>query len=65
LLENEVEIDTWIEDAEASEKLRKILKLFFMLTSLYNREEWCQFPNVLHDEDFFQSAKQVLLSDAA
>jgi hypothetical protein len=33
LKENDVEIDTWISDADNCEKLKKILKIFFTLNS--------------------------------
>ena len=41
LKENDVDIESWIADADDSEKLKKVLKIFFTLNSSYNKEEWC------------------------
>jgi hypothetical protein len=65
LKENDVDIDSWINDADESEKVKKALKLFFTLDSAYNKEEWCLFPQVLDDELFWAGAKQTLINDAA
>lgn len=59
-----MDIDSWINDADDSEKLKKILKIFFTLNSSYNKEEWCQFPNILDEEAFYAGAKQTLMRDA-
>ena len=64
LKENDVEIDTWINDADDSEKLKKILKIFFTLNSQYNKDDWCQFPSILNEEIFYAGAKEVLTKDA-
>jgi hypothetical protein len=65
LKENDVEIELWIDDLESSAKFRKILKVFFLLNSNYNKEEWCQFPQILQDDAFLEQAKEVLQRDAA
>jgi hypothetical protein len=64
LKENEVEIDTWINEADENEKVKKILKIWFTLSSTYNKEEWCSFPMILDDEAFYAGAKEVLLREA-
>ncbi len=64
LKENDVEIDSWIEDLDTCDQLKKILKIFFTLSSSYNNEEWCQFPNILDDDKFYEGAKQALKNDA-
>jgi hypothetical protein len=53
----DVEIDTWIDSADESEKVKKALKLFFTVSSSYNKEEWCKFPNIIDDETFWAGAK--------
>jgi hypothetical protein len=37
LKDNEIEIDTWIEDANDNEKVRKILKIWFTLSATHNQ----------------------------
>ena len=64
LKDNDVEIDSWINDADDNEKVKKILKIWFTLSQTYNKEDWCQFPKVLDDEAFYQGAKDVLLREA-
>jgi hypothetical protein len=64
LKENEVEIDQWIEDLDGCDKLKKILKIFFTLSSSYNKESWCMFPSILDDETFYSGAKTALQNDA-
>lgn len=64
LKENDVEIDCWIEDCDGNEKVKKILKIWFTLSSTYNKEDWCRFPNILDDEIFYAGAKQALINDA-
>jgi hypothetical protein len=64
LKENEVEIDTWINDADDNERVKKILKIWFTLSNSYNKEEWCSFPKILDDESFYLGAKEVLLREA-
>jgi len=65
LEENDVDIDSWINDLDDCEKLKKVLKVFFTLNSNYNKEEWCMFPNILDDEAFYVGAKEALVNDAA
>ena len=57
LQDSDVDIDSWLADAEESEKVKKVLKIFFTLTSAFNKEEWCLFPAVLDDEAFWAGAK--------
>lgn len=64
LKENEVDIDSWINDADDNEKVKKILKIWFTLSSSYNKEEWCSFPKILDDATFYAGAKDVLLREA-
>ena len=59
-----MEIDSWINDADENEKIKKIFKVFFTLNSVYNKESWCQFPHILDDDVFYAGAKQALLDDA-
>ena len=59
-----MDIDSWVNDADESEKVKKALKLFFTLSSAYNKEEWCLFPQVLDDEAFWQGARSALVNDA-
>lgn len=40
----DVEIDQWIDAADESEKVKRVLKLFFTVSSAYNKEDWCKFP---------------------
>lgn len=63
--DSDVEIDTWINEADESEKVKKVLKIFFTLNSAYNNQEWCMFPTILDDELFWTGAKNVLNSEAA
>ena len=65
LKDSDVDIDSWVNDADESEKVKKALKLFFTLSSAYNKEEWCLFPQVLDDEAFWQGARSALVNDAA
>jgi hypothetical protein len=60
----DVEIDTWIDSADESEKVKKALKLFFTVSSSYNKEDWCRFPQILDEETFWAGAKQALQADA-
>ena len=62
--DNDVEISSWIEEVEASEKSLKVLRLFFTLVSTYNKESWCQFPAILDSAQFWEGAKQALERDA-
>jgi len=64
LKENEIEIDSWIEDANDNEKVKKILKIWFTLISSYNNQDWCKFPKILDDEVFYNGAKEILLNEA-
>lgn len=102
LKENEVEIDSWINEADdnepkydgwlslrssilslnrfhesislnqeplfaslfGNERVKRILKIWFTLSTSYNKEEWCSFPKILDDESFYQGAKEVLLREA-
>ena len=64
LSENDVSIETWINDAEGNEKVRKILQLWFTLNSKYNQLPWCQFPDILNEEIFYPEAKLALEEDA-
>lgn len=57
LKDTDVEIDTWIDECDDNEKVKKILKIWFTLSSTYNKEEWCKFPNVLDDDIFYAGAK--------
>jgi len=59
LKDNEIEIDSWIDSLDKCEKLKKFLKIFFTLSSTYNKEEWCIFPHILDDSTFFNGAKQA------
>lgn len=51
-------------DADDNEKVKKILKVWFTLCKSYNREAWCQFPNILDDDTFYPNAKVILLTEA-
>jgi len=64
LKDNEIEIDTWIEDANDNEKVRKILKIWFTLSATHNQQDWCKFPKILDDENFYAYAKEVLQNEA-
>jgi hypothetical protein len=57
LKETDIEIDSWINDADDNDKVKKILKIWFTLSATYNKEEWCQFPKILDDEAFYAGAK--------
>ena len=57
LKDSDVDIESWINDADESEKVKKVLKIFFTLNSTYNKEEWCSFPSVLDDDMFWAGAK--------
>lgn len=41
LEENDVEITSWIGEANESERVKKILKVWFALVGQYNKERWC------------------------
>ncbi len=62
LSENDVEISTWISEADESNLVHKCLRLWFTLCKQYNQEPWCQFPG--DDQHFYASAKVVLLTEA-
>lgn len=64
LKENDVDIDSWITDADENDKVKKILKIWFTLSSTYNKEDWCKFPNILNDDTFYNGAKEVLMAEA-
>lgn len=64
LKENDVEIDSWINDADDNEMVKRILKLWFTLSSSYNKEDWCSFPKILDNDNFYQGAKDILLREA-
>lgn len=64
LKESDVELSSWIEQVESSEKVLKVLKLHFTLVSTYNQEWWCQFPAIINNSLFWQGAQQALESDA-
>ena len=64
LKDMDVEINMWINDADDNERVKKILKIWFTLNNRHNKEEWCKFPNVLNDEQFYKHAKEVLLNEA-
>ena len=60
LQENDVELSTWISEADESPLVQKCLRLWFTLSRQYNKEPWCQYPG----EDFYPNAKVVLLTEA-
>lgn len=60
LQENDVELSTWISEADESPLVQKCLRLWFTLCRQYNKEPWCQHPG----EDFYPNAKVVLLTEA-
>lgn len=64
LSENDVELESWIGDVRDNEKVMKILKLWFSLSTVHNRESWCAFPAIIDDDTFYSGAKIVLISEA-
>ena len=59
-----MEIDSWIDSADESEKVKKALKLFFTVNASYNKEDWARLPQILDDETFWAGAKIALQNDA-
>ena len=53
-------MEDWLSTAADSTWVIKTLKLWFTLHKSHNQEEWTQFPQILNDESFFQSAKGAL-----
>ena len=64
LNDNDIELDTWIGDADDNDKVKNILKIWFTLNRSYNKEDWCQFPRILDTETFYSNAKEVLTKEA-
>lgn len=64
LADNDVELMSWISEANENDRVKKILKLWFTLLKEYNHEAWCTFPTILDDEQFYPHAKIVLLQEA-
>jgi 5-methylcytosine-specific restriction endonuclease McrBC regulatory subunit McrC len=64
LSDNEVTIDQWIGEAEESQRVKEILRIWFALSGRYNSQPWCQHPAILDWEAFYEGAKVVLLSEA-
>lgn len=62
--ENDIELSSWIDSVESSEKVLKVLKLYFSLVSTYNQESWCQFPAIIDNALFWEGAKLALEKDA-
>lgn len=64
LADNDVELSSWISEANENERVKKILKIWFTLIREYNQEQWCKFPAILDDDQFYPNAKMVLLQEA-
>jgi hypothetical protein len=64
LEENDVEISSWIGEANENEQVKKILKVWFTLIRGYNSRPWCSFPEILDNDEFYANAKIVLLTEA-
>jgi hypothetical protein len=64
LEDNDVEISSWIGEANENDKVKRILKVWFTLTNEYNKKAWCSFPEILDDDSFYANAKIVLLTEA-
>lgn len=62
--ENDVTLDTWIEEADSSDKVVKILKIWFQFYANHNAQSWCNLPQVLDDSLFMTEAKKVLDDEA-
>jgi hypothetical protein len=58
------EITAWISEAQESQRVKKILRVWFALVRPYNQEPWCTFPDILDEDHFFPDAKITLLNDA-
>lgn len=41
LVDNDVEISSWISEANENEKVKRILKVWFTLSKEYNNQQWC------------------------
>ena len=57
LADNDVEISSWISDADENDQVKKILKVWFTLFKEYNSQVWCTFPEILDDDTFYANAK--------
>jgi len=64
LADMDQEITAWISEAQESERVKKILRVWFALVRPYNQEAWCAFPDILDEDHFFPDAKITLLNDA-
>ncbi len=60
----DVDISTWISEANESELVKKVLRVWFSLVKPYNKQEWTSYPAILDEDNFYPQAKMSLLNDA-
>ena len=64
LNDNDVDISSWISEADENERVKKVLKLWFTICKQFNHESWCAFPTILDNDTFYANAKIILLTEA-
>ena len=64
LADMDVDISTWISEANESELVKKVLRVWFSLVKPYNQQEWTSYPAILDEDNFYPQAKMSLLNDA-
>lgn len=57
-------IENWIGEVDESERVKKILRLWFTLVKSFNQHPWTAYPAILSDDVFYPNAKVVLLTEA-
>jgi len=60
----DVEISSWISEANDSDLVKKVLRVWFTLVKPYSEQEWTNFPAILDEDNFYPHAKMTLLNDA-